>query len=130
MINYGENLKFHRECAGLNQPELAKQLGISQANISRWESGAVLPNIEFCIKLADFYGITIDELLGITDDFGARIPAVPARAADVMGDTITREERTLIEKYRELNAPGKKLVRTVIDTQLATMDESKKNDIS
>lgn len=103
MINYGENLKFHRECAGLNQPELAKQLGISQANISRWESGAVLPNIEFCIKLADFYGITIDELLGITDDFGARIPAGTAISVDAMRDTNTAQERELLELFRTLS---------------------------
>jgi transcriptional regulator with XRE-family HTH domain len=37
---------------------------ISHQNISRWESGQVLPSIDFCVKLADFYGITLDELVG------------------------------------------------------------------
>ncbi|MDE7256758.1 MAG: helix-turn-helix transcriptional regulator, partial [Clostridia bacterium] len=36
----------------------------SHQNIGRWESGEVLPNIDFCVKLADFYGVTLDELVG------------------------------------------------------------------
>lgn len=64
MINYGQNLKNHRELNQLTQSELSRQTGISQANINRWESGANLPNIDFCVKLADFYGISLDELVG------------------------------------------------------------------
>lgn len=64
MINYGEELKAQREMARLSMVELAKQIGTSHQNISRWESGKVLPNIDFCVKLADFYGITVDELIG------------------------------------------------------------------
>lgn len=64
MLNYGEALKAQRELAGLNQPELAKHIKTSQQNISRWERNEVLPNIDFCVKLADFYHISIDELIG------------------------------------------------------------------
>ncbi len=63
-MRYGEALKIQRELAGLNQMELANKIGISQQNISRWERDEVLPNIDFCVKLADFYNITIDELIG------------------------------------------------------------------
>ena len=64
MTNYGEALKTQRIIAKLSTVELAKQIGTSHQNISRWESGGVLPNIDFCVKLADFYGITLDELIG------------------------------------------------------------------
>lgn len=64
MLNYGSSLKYHREALGISQLELANKIGTSHQNISRWESGAVLPNIDFCVKLADFYGISIDELIG------------------------------------------------------------------
>jgi len=57
MHKCGETLKYHRENAELSQLELAQKIGTSHQNISRWERGVVLPNIEFCIKLADFYGI-------------------------------------------------------------------------
>ena len=64
MLNYGEALKYQREMAGLKQLELAKKIGTSHQNINRWERGEVLPNIDFCVRLADFYGITLDELVG------------------------------------------------------------------
>lgn len=64
---YREALKYQREQAGLSQHQLAEKVGISQGNISRWESGEAIPNIEFCIRLADFYGISLDELVGRKD---------------------------------------------------------------
>lgn len=64
MKNYGEQFKYHRECAELSQLELAKRIGTSHQNINRWEKGDVLPNIDFCVKLADFYNISLDELVG------------------------------------------------------------------
>lgn len=63
-MNYGKNLKYQREQYGLSMMELAKKIDTSHQNISRWENNKVLPNIDFCVKLADFYGITIDELIG------------------------------------------------------------------
>ncbi len=64
MTDYGEALRYQRDMAGLSQRELSVKINISQQNISRWERGEVLPSIEMCIKLADFYGITLDELVG------------------------------------------------------------------
>jgi DNA-binding protein len=64
MINYGEALKYQREINGVTQSGLAKATGISQQKISYYESGKHSPPIEDCIKLADFYGITLDELVG------------------------------------------------------------------
>lgn len=63
-MDYGEELRYQREQHNLSQMELSRKTGIKQQNISRWESGEVLPNIDFCVKLADFYGITLDELVG------------------------------------------------------------------
>lgn len=62
--DYKESLKYHREKANLSQRQLAKEVGIQQGNISRYESGETIPNIEVCIRLADFYGISLDELVG------------------------------------------------------------------
>lgn len=122
MINIGNTLKEHRTACGYTQSALAKATDIKQQNISRWESNMHNPDIMDCIKLANFYGITLDELVGVSDNFGTP-------TASAMHDTASysSEERELIKKYRELNAPGKKLVKTVIDTQLATMAESGKN---
>lgn len=64
MNNIANMLKEHRESNSISQLQLSKATGISQPRISYYESGKHSPPIEDCIKLADFYGITLDELVG------------------------------------------------------------------
>lgn len=64
MQNIGKNLKEIREQYNIRMKEIERNTGISTANISRWKNNKVIPSIEHCIILADFYGITIDELIG------------------------------------------------------------------
>ena len=64
MLNYGEALKYQREINGYTQSEVARKTGLKQQMISHWEANKSLPNINFCVILADFYGITVDELIG------------------------------------------------------------------
>ncbi len=63
-MNYGQLFKEFRQEKGLSQRELAKQTGISQQAISFWEQNKRTPNMDDCIILADFYEITLDELVG------------------------------------------------------------------
>ena len=63
-MNYAEALKYHREKNGYTQSALARETGLKQQMISWWEAGKGLPNIDFCVQLAEFYGITLDELVG------------------------------------------------------------------
>lgn len=64
MKNIGEELKEHRESLGLTQTALAKATGLSQQKISYYETGKHSPSIDDCIILADYYGITLDKLVG------------------------------------------------------------------
>ena len=64
MQHYGEELIVHRLKAGISQRQLAKEIGTSSQTVSRWENNVVDPSISFCIKLADFYCISLDELIG------------------------------------------------------------------
>ena len=82
MYNFAESLKEHRLSRGLTLKKKKKATGISNANLSRWENNQTIPNIDFCIQLAQFYGITIDELVGLSDaqnlntqQHSARLPA-------------------------------------------------------
>ncbi|MBE5740039.1 MAG: helix-turn-helix transcriptional regulator [Clostridiales bacterium] len=63
-MNYGEALKYQREQHGLSQSKLAQETGLKQQMISWWGAGKGLPNIDFCVKLADYYEISLDELIG------------------------------------------------------------------
>ncbi|MBE7068428.1 MAG: helix-turn-helix transcriptional regulator [Clostridiales bacterium] len=60
----GKALKEQRLLQGLTQVELSKQTEIPQSTISAWEKGVNVPNVMDCIQLADFYGISLDELVG------------------------------------------------------------------
>lgn len=52
---------------GLSQHQLAKALGTSQANLSRWEQGLNEPSIIECWKIADFFDVSIDIICGRTE---------------------------------------------------------------
>ena len=64
MNDYGDELKFQRLKRNKTLKQVEAETGISNSNLSRWECGKVLPNIDFCVKLADYYGISLDELVG------------------------------------------------------------------
>ena len=64
---FKDNLKILRLEAGLGQVELAKKLGVSKAIISFWENGVNEPVMSALIKIADFFNVTIDWLVGRED---------------------------------------------------------------
>ncbi|MBQ7879381.1 MAG: helix-turn-helix transcriptional regulator [Clostridia bacterium] len=53
-----------RKERGLSQRQLAKEIGTSQANLSRWEQGLNEPSIIECWKIADYFEVSIDLLCG------------------------------------------------------------------
>lgn len=58
------NLRFLRKRKGLTQTDVANFIGISQNNYSYWENGKVKIDNATLIKLADYFGVSIDYLLG------------------------------------------------------------------
>ncbi len=60
-------LKELRQERGIGQIELAKKLEVSKGIISLWENGLREPNMYSLIKLAKFFNVTIDYLVGLED---------------------------------------------------------------
>lgn len=60
-------LKELRQERGVRQIELAKKLEVSKGIISLWENGLREPNMYSLIKLAKFFNVTIDYLVGLED---------------------------------------------------------------
>ena len=75
-MNIGESLKEARLSRNLSLNQLERLTGISNQNLCRWENG-VIPGVNFCIQLAQFYGITVDELIGLSD-YQTTLPTQPA----------------------------------------------------
>ncbi|MBQ8685132.1 MAG: helix-turn-helix transcriptional regulator [Clostridia bacterium] len=61
---YGEEIKTTRKMLNYTQNEVSKATGIPQNTLSWIELNKGIPNIQQCVLLADFYGITVDELIG------------------------------------------------------------------
>lgn len=59
----GEKIKLYRESKKMTQVEIADLLGVRPATVSKYESGALEPNIESLKKLSEIFDISIDELL-------------------------------------------------------------------
>ena len=59
-----ENLQLLRKQKGVTQEELAEVFGVTSQSISKWELGINCPDITLLPKIADYYRVSIDELLG------------------------------------------------------------------
>ncbi len=64
---FKNNLKFLRQERGLGQVELANKLGVSKGIISLWENGLREPNLASLVTIAQFFHVTLDELVGMEE---------------------------------------------------------------
>lgn len=63
-----KNLRALREDRDLRQKDLAAVLNVSQNTYSQYENGVISLTAEVLIRLADYYKVSIDYLLGQTDN--------------------------------------------------------------
>lgn len=64
ILALNENIKKLRIARGLNQVEFAKTLCVTKQCVSNWENDNVVPSIDMLCKIADFFGVGTDYLLG------------------------------------------------------------------
>jgi len=60
----GETIKELRKERDMSQEQLAKEIGVSQKAIDYWERGENEPKASYIIRLADFFDVSADYLLG------------------------------------------------------------------
>lgn len=65
---FSERLKKLRNEKRLSQKELAKELNMSQQTIAKWENNQSTPNPEMIVKIANFFDVSTDYLLGRTNE--------------------------------------------------------------
>lgn len=58
-----ENLGYYRRRQGLTQAALAEKLNYSDKSVSKWERGDGLPDVLVLMRLAEYYGITLNDLV-------------------------------------------------------------------
>lgn len=109
-LNMKERLKNLRIESGLTQQQLAEKLGTTNKNIWAYENG-VSPPIEILIAYADFFGVTTDYILCLTDEF-----SISTQGEVNKPQKITKDELQLLYDYRNLNTKYKKIVIDTIKT--------------
>lgn len=67
MKQFSPKLKAFREETGLNQSQLADKLGVSRGSISFYENGDRIPDIEFLRKVSEYFNVSADWLLGLSN---------------------------------------------------------------
>lgn len=65
-MNLGNNISEKRKAKGMTQEELAANLGVSPQAVSKWENNLSCPDISLLPAIAKIFGMSVDELLGVT----------------------------------------------------------------
>ena len=103
-------LKDLRTESGLTQLQFAQAIGTSQKNISRWELGETEPSAYYLKKIAEFYQITTDYILGVEDDLGHK-------SYDTTNNAVTPEERKILNAYRLLSPANRQMILRMLNIE-------------
>ena len=93
-LNLAENIRKKRREVDLSQEAFAERLGVSFQTISKWERGECYPDIEMLPQIANFFGISVDTLLG-ADQCRER-EDVAAIQDELRKFDMLRDEKTLV----------------------------------
>ena len=112
-----QNLKALRESLSMSQKDFAASIGIRQTTYNGYETGAREPKSDFWITVAEKYGVTIDYLIGFSND--------PHRTSS--GKKITplysSEAMKIAKDFDTLDSHGQSAVRGLMDEELNRMAE-------
>ena len=87
-MNLGNKILELRKQKNVTQDELAAELGVTAAAVSKWENNYTMPDVLMLCALADFFTVTTDELLGRFTQFkhaviSAENPELGKKVADL-----------------------------------------------
>ena len=63
LVKTGAFLRELRKEKNITQEELAEKMGVARRTVSRWETGANMPDMDILIDISDFYGVDLREIL-------------------------------------------------------------------
>ena len=101
-----DNLKALRESKKITQSQLGEHIGAKKSAISLWESGKRQPDQETLVRLANFFGVTVDYLLGRND------PPPPAQEKAPADDPLTEQ---IMAKARLMNEEELRQLLRIMD---------------
>ncbi len=89
----------------LSQRDMAKAFNVSQSTYNNWENANTQPSIEQLISLADFFEVSVDYLIGNSDDFGLINK----------NDRLSFEQQKLLKLYEQSNEQTRNAVLVILE---------------
>ena len=102
------NLRRLREEHHTTQRQLAEAIGVSQQSVNKYENQNIEPDIHTLIRIADYFGTTVDYLIGRTNE------CETVSLTD--NPMLSSAEIDLIKRFRSLTPKQKKCVETVLES--------------
>ncbi len=104
MLKIGEKILQKRKERGITQEELAEFMMVTKASVSKWETGQSHPDILLLPKLATFFNISVDELIGYDPDLSSTqiqkfYIDLESRVTDTDMDSIVEDIKIKIKQY-------------------------------
>jgi len=66
-IMFGQQIKKLRMLKNLSQVDLANKLNVTKQSVSNWENENIMPSVDMLIKIAKYFNVTTDYLLGLSE---------------------------------------------------------------
>lgn len=105
-MNFGERLINVRKKHGYTRESLANALGISKYTLRNYELGATEPGHTFLKQISDFFHVSIDYLMGLTNE------------QEILESfELNTSEKNIIKKYRDLDDHGKEMVDFTLEKE-------------
>ena len=123
-MKIGEKIKELRRRDGRTQETVANELGVTAQAVSRWEKGICCPDLEMIPSIANYFGITIDELFGYDNDRAKRVNAVAAQIEGLLrqnnGEDVCMDECLSLARASLIEFPGNERLTFLLASALYT----------
>ena len=113
-----KNLRDFRESLNMTQKEFAASINLGLSTYNGYETGSREPKSDFWITIAKKYGVTIDYLMGFSND--------PRKISDAPAPALSEDALQVARDYADLDRPGQRVVKVVIADQQARVREERK----
>lgn len=131
-MNFSENLSRLRKEKGIKQEALANDMKVSRQTVSKWENGTAMPDLKKLTAIAEYFGITMDELLGFTSPSGEKNEGINDYTKAYVNELISLENAESNRKIDEIKGKWKTsiIILSIIlaFATIVALDASKKVD--
>lgn len=110
----GTNITTLRKKYGMTQEAIAEELNVSRQTVAKWERGDSEPDMGSCVKLAELFEVTLDDLVNYEDDQEEETMGIPPKGKHFFGSVTVGERGQIVipQKARKVFGinPGDQLL--------------------